>query len=232
MGFREWLLKVLGCQTQYWHDQYDLMYEGIVRKDTIIAELKAKINELEEQNSYEDDSMRPTWLDTSQVPYEPLIEIEGEQIILKPQDIYMECKTFRDMIVKLRNLPLDQKLIEIWKIVINALIYKYDKNENWLPPIVSYMRRYGDCEDGTIIFVTFCRLAHAKADSIFNACGLYDKKYGHSYPIAKMSDGKWYIFETTLDSMPKEPKLFKGSNYTAEWGYANWKYAGKGPEQV
>ena len=231
MGFREWLLNVLGCREQYWHDQYDMIYEGINRKDEIIAELNAKIKELEEQNNI-DDSVIPKWLDSSQIPYEPVIETEGENVVLKPQDIYMETASIRDIAFGWRGLSTDQKLLNIWKFVINALTYAYDKDDNWQPPIVTFARKKGDCEDGTILFIALCRVAHVRAESIFNACGLYDGKYGHSYPVAKMSDGKWYIFETTLDNVPAAPKLFKGSNYTADWGYANWKYAGKGPIQV
>jgi len=183
---------------------------------------------LDECQNYQEPE-KPDWLDDSQLPYEPLIEIEGEKIKLLPQDIYMECRTLREKALKWRELPLNERLWEIWKFVIVSLKYKYDKEENWLPPIVSLVRGWGDCEDGTILFITLARLAHIDSDKVFNACGWYhedSQKFGHSYPIAKMEDEKWYIFETTLDSIPGSPKLFEGSNYTADWGVANWQYAG------
>jgi len=87
-----------------------------------------------------------------------------------------------------------------------------------------------NCEDGTILFLTLARISGIKADSIFNACGWFytndGRKFGHSFPIAKMSDGKWYVFETTLDFIPSKPMLFKGSNYSADWGVHNWKFGG------
>ncbi len=88
------------------------------------------------------------------------------------------------------------------------------------------------CEDGTILFVTLARIAGVPADKVFNALGWFysadgRSKFGHSFPIAQMTDGKWYIFESTLDVVPKFPKLFKGSNYDAAWGVHNWKYDGQ-----
>ena len=233
MTFSEWLKSILGCQEVYWKSEANRLYGLCQEYDEENKRLKEQLNQ---NNQKWDEGTKPEWLDTSQIPYEPLIEIEGEQIKLKPQDIYMECPTLRDIAVKWRDLSLDQKLWEIWKFVIVRLTYKYDKNENWLPPIISYVRKFGDCEDGTILFVTLARLAHVPADSIFNGCGWYTdssgNKFGHSFPIAKMLDDKWYIFETTIDNIPTSPKLFKGSNYDGSWGMANWKFAGKGPNQV
>ncbi len=87
------------------------------------------------------------------------------------------------------------------------------------------------CEDGTILFVTLSRIAGVPADKVFNALGnVYTKTgkvaFGHSWPIAQMSDGKWYIFESTLDFVPSKPMPFIGSLYSAEWGVHNWKYDG------
>jgi hypothetical protein len=191
-------------------------------------------NTLLKSNQTWDEGERPSWLNT-QIPYKPAIEVEGELINLEPQDIYMECPTIRIIGTQWRDLPLNDKLEAIWKYVIYLITYQFDKSDNWQEPIVTVVKKKGDCEDGTILFVTLCRLAHVPADKVFNACGWYkdgSNQYGHSFPIAMRDDGKWYIFETTLNSFPTQYKEFKGSNYTGEWGYANWKFAGKGPNQV
>jgi len=232
MGLKEWLLKILGCNEQYYRDEFNKAADEIESLKTTINELNIKIKELENQIISEDDSVKPTWLNSSVSPYIPVVEVEGDDVALTPQDIYMECPTLRDVAIPWRSLSQDQKLNEIWKYVINAITYSYDADDNWQTPIVTVKRKKGDCEDGTILFITLCRLAHVRAESVFNACGLYDAKYGHSYPVARMSDGKWYVFETTLDYVPSSPQLFKGSKYTGEWGYANWKFAGQGPNQL
>jgi len=125
----------------------------------------------------------------------------------------------------------DQKLVDIWRFVIKQVTYVFDKVESWQFPVETLARARGDCEDSTILFVALARAAGIPEDSVFNACGWWnmnDQKIGHSWPIAKMEDGKWYIFESTLDVEPKPtiPKLFKGSPYKAEWGLANWVFSG------
>jgi len=196
-------------------------------------------NEIDELNKQlEGDNMaRPIWL-TNDYPYKPFISIEEGKITLSdPRDIYAESITLTDIVKKWKNLPLNQRLQYIWYYVIDALTYAYDVNEDWQFSQVTINRQKGDCEDGTILFITLCKTAGIKSDSVFNACGWYtegNNKYGHSFPIAKMEDGQWYIFESTLDFKPTNPKLFKGSNYDASWGLCNWKYYGKinGGDQI
>jgi len=181
-------------------------------------------------NNTWDEGKLPVWLDTSKTPYIPVVKVEGETVRLKPQDIYMESRTLRQIATPLRSLPVERRFREIWKLVIKRVSYKYDKSDNWFPPIVTWEKRTSDCEDTTILFVTLCRLAHIPADRVFNACGYYyvgGKRYGHSFPIIKLDDGKWYVAETTLDFVPNSFKLLLGSNYDCSWGLANWKFAGK-----
>jgi len=132
---------------------------------------------------------------------------------------------------KWKTMSLNKKLMSIWAYVILRVSYRFDDGEAWQYPTTTYYRRFGDCEDTTVLFVILCRLANVPADSVFNACGYYYSstgKFGHSYPIAKMEDGKWYVFETTLTSVPTHPKSFKDNEtYGAEWGVANWLYQGK-----
>ena len=144
MGLREWLLAALGSKEQYWHDQFDATSKNIAEKDATISELSVKISELE-GGTFEDNSVKPSWLDSTQVPYNPIIECEGTNVILDPRDIYMESTTLRTIAVKWRTLSHNQKLWEIWKYVINALTYQYDKSDNWQPPIVTIVKKHGDC---------------------------------------------------------------------------------------
>ena len=81
------------------------------------------------------------------------------------------------------------------------------------------------CEDGTTYFVTLCRIAGVPANRVFNAVGKMGN-IGHSFPIVKMEDDKWYIMETTIDFVPKHPMLFRGSKYRAVYGVYNWKFSG------
>ena len=200
-----------------------------------IEELQADLKNLEQD---ENMTKKPEWLDDTIYPYKPFISIEeGKYTLDDPRDIYTESLTLRSIANKWKNLTFNQKLMNIWYFVIDALTYAYDVNEDWQFPQVTYYRKLGDCEDGTILFITLCKLTGIKADSVFNSCGWYHEgtnKYGHSYPIAKMEDGFWYIFESTLNTKPINPKLFKDSNYDASWGVCNWKYYGKiiGGDQI
>ena len=209
----------------------NLIQENDSFKDTI-TELQ---NQLNQQG---DDSVKPTWLDSSIYPYKPYCVIEeGKYTLEDPRDIYSDSSSLINVANTWKKLPLNQKLMAVWYYVIDALTYAYDVNEDWQFPIITFYRKLGDCEDGTILFVELCKLAGVKSDSIFNCCGWYHQgteKFGHSYPIAKMEDGFWYIFETTLDNKPTSPKIFKDSDYDASWGVCNWKYYGKinGGDQI
>ncbi len=231
MGFVKWLLNVLGCREDLFKQLYVNSLDII---DEIRDENKLLKKQLEEYKIWEDEEMyikAPSWLDTSIFPYKPFVSIEeGKFHLDDPRDIYTSSRTLAKIARKWRKIPYDQRLMTIWYFVIDALKYAYDVYEDWQFPQVTYYRKYGDCEDGTILFVTLCRLAGIHCDKVFNACGYYKSgstKYGHSFPIAQMSDGKWYIFETTLDWHPRSPILFKGSNYDASWGLCNWAYYGK-----
>jgi transglutaminase-like putative cysteine protease len=179
----------------------------------------------------EDTSSKPSWLDTSTYPYIPNIMIaEWTGQLSDPREIYASNQLIKNLVVNgTKGMNNDQKLLWIWQYVVNALSYAYDVNDDWQFPIVTYYRKEGDCEDGTILFVEMCRWANIPADSYFNACGYFTEqgvKNGHSFPIAKMSDGKFYVFESTLDGTVTSPKLFMGSPYDSSWGLCNFKYCG------
>jgi len=214
------LKKLVGCKEDYWNDKYN---ESL----NIIEALNNRIEELEN----EEEINVPPWLDTSEYPYKPFISIEeGKTTLEDPRDIYTSSVTLGLIAEKWKGLPLNQKLMNIWHFVIDALKYRYDVKEDWQFPIVTYYMKFGDCEDGSILFVELARLAGISPERVFNACGWFTQdanKFGHSFPIAQMEDGKWYVFESTLDYKPDQLMLFKGSNYDASWGVANWALFGK-----
>lgn len=187
-----------------------------------------KVKELLEEPIME----TPEFIDTNIQAYKPIVVGEGETVIIQdPRDIYAISPTLEKWIINngIHKMTHDEKLRAIWKFVIEAITYKFDKAENWQFPAETYYRKYGDCEDGTILFVVLCRAAGIKPDKVFNACGWVktsNGQFGHSYPIAQMSDGFYYIFETTIDYVPTQPMRFKGSNYDSSWGVANWLFSG------
>lgn len=201
-----------------------------------IGELSAVI-ELLKTEEKEAVPRAPNWLDQNVQAYEPKIQAVQqndyiETIELEPQDIYAVSSSLKEIVKDhgWKDMEHDHKLRAIWKFVIDAIRYRFDKGDSWHFPITTIYRMWGDCEDGVILFVTLCKLAGVSEDEVFNACGWFDDgktRFGHSWPVAQMEDGKWRIFETTIDSYPPGgPKLFKGSSYRAEWGLANWKFQG------
>jgi transglutaminase-like putative cysteine protease len=178
----------------------------------------------------------PEWLDTTVDVYKPTITVVERgntyNVNISPQDIYAISPTLQKIADEKGwiSLTQNQKFYEIWRFVLDRCDYRYDANDSWEYPTTTYYRTFGDCEDTTILFVTMCKLAGVKADSVFNATGWWKMSdgtnIGHSFPIAMNEDGKWYVYET-LNSLPTGAKLFKGSNYTGEFGISNWLYAGK-----
>lgn len=235
MSFRKWLLKWLGCETNYYFDLYNAECVKNADLTAEISTLNDKIKNLEGQLSNGDDVAKPSWLDDSQYPYKPFISIEeGKFTLDDPRAIfcsknYIIQKTATDR--KWRELPFESRVKAIWDFVIDWLDYQYDIYEDWSPSFFSYYRKWGDCEDSSLFFVDLCRAAGIRIDRIFLSCGWYTdsngNRFGHAFPIVKLDDGKWYIYETTISSRAPSPKLFKGSNYDCSWGLMNEKWYGK-----
>jgi transglutaminase-like putative cysteine protease len=234
----DWLKKIFGCKEEYWKQEANRLY-GISQEydaenkslKVVIYQQTKDINDLKSLIVV-DNSICPMWLDERYMPYIPSVSLpEGTVALDNPREIYTSNLELKNMILKeTKGMTSDQKILWAWYKVIDCLTYMYDVTDDWQFPIVTWEKLQGDCEDGTVLFVELCKLAGISADSVFNACGWYkvgDKQFGHSFPIARMADNKWYIFETTLDYHPSGPILFEGSNYDDSWGDCNWKYAGK-----
>lgn len=248
MGWLDWLFgtkKIKELEVYIYNLKEDLKLAkeearvtGMILGKTLVT-LKNVSDELKflKEPNYAD---RPEWLEESNDIYKPSIKVAEKgslyNINIGTKDIYsispslekvVEDKGFRNLV------NLDERLWNIWSYVTDRVTYAYDQDEGWEYPTTTYYRMKGDCEDSTILFVTLCRMSGIKPDSVFNVCGWWKmsdgSNVGHSFPIAKNSDGKWYVYETTLPSINAsyKPKLFKGSNYTADWGISNWLYFGR-----
>lgn len=213
-------------------DETDKILDGTL---ATLKKISDELKLLKEPNFAE----KPEWMEVTNDIYKPSIEIVAKgsiyNINIMPKDIYAISPTLETIVEERgwRTLPQDQKLWQIWSFVTDRCDYEYDAGESWEYPTTTYYRRKGDCEDTTILFVTLCRISNVKPDSIFNVIGWWHMSngtnVGHSYPIVRNEDGKWYVYETTLPSINAsyQPKLFKGSNYTADFGMSNWLYSGR-----
>jgi len=201
-----------------------------------LLELNSNIDSLKTelaQNGVEVPTTKPSFIGTGYC-YRPNIQVEGTDVsVSNPCDIYTRsdllCRSLG--ISSLKSLPKSQKVRKIWEYVIKAIEYRYDKQDNWQLHPITVLRRYGDCEDGTILFLDCCRAAGIPASEVFNFVGNTSFGY-HSYPCvyfkgdeADSGEG-WYIFETTLDFLPDKPKKLNGSKYWCEGGIQNWLYFG------
>ena len=232
----ELVAKLSRCKNTIKQLEFDnaKLKNAIKSRDSIIYDLKTEIMTIETWHD-EPPSEIPEWLNNNNQSYKGRREINEKgkttSVKINPADLYFP----RPSLIRLaashgwENMSHDEKLMSIWRYVIKRIKYRYDASENWQEPNITNDLRYGDCEDGTILFVTLARIAKVPADKIFNALGWFATrtgKFGHSFPIAQMSDGFWYVFETTIDTVPSKPIRFHGSNYGANWGVHNWKYDG------
>ena len=206
----------------------------IANKDRNITELADRIDqqikEIEVLTN-EPATERPTWMVEGTVykGRRTVNFVTKERLTVEPEDLYIVTPSIHNAVKDILMLDFDKQIKSIWAKVISWVTYRYDEDEEWLFPQETLRLCKGDCEDGTILFVSMCRAAGIPSDRVFNVCGKYND-IGHSFPIVQMSDGKWYVFETTLDSIPSSPKLFLGSSYNGNLGCANWQHVGRLPK--
>lgn len=190
------------------------------------------------------DAPLPNFLDENKPAYTPWFQFFKPDGTLSgvtcddPRDVYAFFNFQKKWVYEndIKNLSKHQKLMAIWKWVTDAKnrYYEYDYNDNWQLAIQTYYRKKGDCEDSSILFVTFARVAGIRPDEIFLSVG--DSQWGyHAYPIIYYSDEEakefggnagWYIFESTLSGYcPPKPSQLLGAKYWVD-SIANWKFAG------
>jgi predicted transglutaminase-like cysteine proteinase len=254
MSFWDWLfgtakireleqkIQALNLLIQSYTDENKSLEDELKDTETMLEATLKTVKNLSDEIKFlkEPDFVpKPDWLDENGYVYKPSIKIVEKgslyNVNIAPEDIYAPSPSLEN-VIKDHNwrtiTNIDELLWQIWSYVTDRVTYAYDQDEGWEYPTTTYYRMKGDCEDSTILFVTICRMCGIKSDGIFNVTGWWKMSdgslVGHSFPIAKKQDGKWYVYETTLPSINAsyQPKLFKGSNYSANWGMANWNYSG------
>jgi transglutaminase-like putative cysteine protease len=206
-----------------------LLTGEVEQKNQAIESLKTELA----LNQVEPVSEFPNFLENGKV-YKPSIRLEDGtyMVVYEPRVMYHLSDILIDKVKHWRTLSEYEKLLKVWEYVVKALKYEYDKTDNWQFPDVTVIREKGDCEDGTVLLVSLARAVGIPAHKIFNAIGPTAFGY-HSFSIAYIDKDSgstltpgWYIFESTLDFMPKQPKALVGSQYWIDAGLQNWRYAG------
>ena len=234
------IIRQLEAQVEMLEEIYENTEEDFIEEKLELIDIIENLNEeIRVLKNSDDNTVRPELLEISSSVFKPRTRIStkvGDKVItLNPTDIYSSSAAISRIVAQngLKDLYLTDKkacAMEIWKVVVSSLRYEYDKEEDWRYSPISLAYGKGDCEDGTILFLDLAKEAGFKSDEIFNATGYVTTSsgnFGHSYPLVNCGDG-WFIYESTLNSVPSSgPMKFEDSNYTADWGLANWRYEGK-----
>jgi hypothetical protein len=136
------------------------------------------------------------------------------------------------------------KFIALRKAAYDKVKYKHDlgkglnAGENWKMPSDIFYSGIDDCDGFTTLFVTACHICNIPADRVFNATGHYKHPkgwIGHSYPICKFDDNKWYVLEGTSLRAPllfKDNKEYKITSNNILNGLSNWNLSGKSKQET
>ena len=123
------------------------------------------------------------------------------------------------------------RIIFLRDLVFSKCKYQTDFNqsgltiENWKTPVETYYSGFGDCEDLTNLWLTFCNIVGIPSDKVFNLTGYYNTT-GHSFGGYLDDMGKMWIIECTSKA---SPILMKGSVYKCSGklsGITNWSVSG------
>ena len=141
-------------------------------------------------------------------------------------------KTYRTKFIALRDACYD------------VIKYKHDLSqgfnigENWKMPSEIFYSGIDDCDGFTTLFVTACNICDIPADRVFNATGHYKHVtgwIGHSFPVVKFDDDKWYVLEGTSKRNPllfKDNKEYKITQNNILNGLSNWAMSGKSKKET
>jgi hypothetical protein len=238
----KWLLKLLGCRDEELQNQVNQLQtqltacgneksgltNTILSLNTTIQTLKANLDDCRKEGTV----TIPDFLDTSEYPYMPQVHVERDRYVTlqDPKAIYTRSSILQSLAENWVNLPLNEKLMTIWRVVEANFSYEYDITEDWRFSPITWWLKKGDCEDWTILFVDLCKAARIPTDRYFNATGWFynnGNKFGHSFPIIKAEDNIWKVAETTLGYVPSDFKILQDSNYDISWGICNHQFSGK-----
>jgi transglutaminase-like putative cysteine protease len=234
-------------------DNYNFMKEQYESMHKTKNEL---LEELETYKKVEVPFTIPTdIIDTSKQPYLPstliyyydpkLKKVQTKSVQVTPSKYYRmwtdEMYMFFRNAIKTCN-TFDEKVVKLRNTIKSMVDYKSDlsqnglnSGENWRFPIETFYGKIGDCEDTTSLWVTACHICGLPADRVFNATGEYklaNGMIGHSFGLAKMDSGDWYVIETT-STIPKQ-KLLGSKEYFIRGflnGLSNWEMSGKAKKE-
>ena len=186
---------------------------------------------------------RPAFLSTQGWVYLPRITIpcqDAPEVVTMedPREIYTIAQSLRLWAAPHANKTKIEKLKLAWAFAITCATYSGENGDNWQPAFITLLRRKGDCECTSIVFVAACRVLGLRADEVFLAVGPTSFGY-HAYPIVFLSQADvnvyginalegWFIFESTLDQDNTAilPVPIKGSIYWVNGGLQNWQHYG------
>ncbi len=104
----------------------------------------------------------------------------------------------------------DMRAWRIWDYVARSVEYITDKKacgleDFWLFPEETLMLRKGDCEDSSILLAALMLASGISEHCVRVILGKVvsaDGSYGHAWVAYQGEDGRWYLLESTLDSVP------------------------------
>jgi len=147
---------------------------------------------------------------------------------------------------KWADMPQGEALMQIWTYTSMPQIrqYKFDYGDNWQFATQTLNRKFGDCDDSSVLFVTLAHASGIPPTKIFLAIGYWGTGY-HAFPIVNLTKEDinqikgfdnvgildklkgWYIFESTVNGKPVRPKRIIGSRYVIDTGgIHNWCFSG------
>ena len=247
----EYEIVTIESELDYKIDNYNLI------KDKYEALQKFKDELLEELLQYKEKPITiyelPDFLDTTKIAYLPTWKIYySKNNKMKIKNVAMTSgkfyriwtdemyRFFNDKVKGLTNF--DEIVVKLRNAVCDITNYESDATakgkpgENWRIAPETYYGGVSDCEDSTILWLTACNICGIPADRVFNATGYYKhgtQSIGHSFGVAKMTDGAWKVIETTRKL---NPIIMKGSKYSMPLnstlnGLSNWVMSGKSKKE-
>jgi hypothetical protein len=167
-----------------------------------------------------------------------LIPIKNQSVrITDPREMYTPSNKAKEWAIENRKLPSGKKKMKGWEKGIGDASYSSEGNsDNWQLQMETEARKEGDCECKATDQTSNDRVLGVPADETFLAVGPTSFGY-HAWNIKWMwkseladidmlTNAGWYIFEATLDTMPKQPKPLIGSEYWINGGLQNWQHFG------